>query len=62
MQTNKTRADSVKSRPAATNGKNPTTTAVRGATNRRPLTPDQRGRFWVSVGEAIEAAQTGRAS
>lgn len=41
MQTNKTRADSVKSRPAATNGKNPTTTAVRGATNRRPLTPDR---------------------
>ena len=30
-----------------------------GARARKPLTPEQRGRFWQSVGDAIEAARAG---
>lgn len=26
---------------------------------RKPLSPERRGRFWVSVGELIEAARAG---
>ena len=39
-----------------TNGLNNTTPTARGASARKHLTRGQRGRFWGSVGEAIEAA------
>lgn len=57
MQTNKTRADSVKSRPAATNKPQPTTI---------PARPASVSRFGANVGQivllalALGAAQEGR--
>lgn len=37
-----------------------TTQGGRDARAHKRLTPEQRGRFWVSVGEAIEAARAGK--
>lgn len=37
-----------------------TTRGDRDARARKRLTPEQRGKFWQSVGEAIEAARAGK--
>ena len=44
------------------NAMNHTTLPAHGARARKSLTLQQRGRFWNSVGEAIESVRAGRVS
>lgn len=64
MQANKKGRPGGTGAAKQTNAKHPTTRPAKGATIRKPLTPDRRGPFWQSVGEAIERAAraAGRAS
>ena len=56
-KTNERAAHSPKNAACTTNDLNITTPKAHGTRARVPLTPEQRGRFWTSVGEAIEAAR-----
>ncbi len=58
-KTNEKAASSPKNAASTTNDLNATTPTAHDARARKPLTPEQRGRFWNSVGEAIEAARAG---